>query len=157
MAEQRKKSASLLLTVGSINISLELFAALLWPERSSDDGEYRVRIDGRWYSPENKYTFLKADAVGQLVARLLEGKKEFQEEARPTYPKHQRVRVHAGECVEGMPLKTLSGFICAPPFRGVDGRWRVYVLTADGTHEHLCHDVEPLRRHASRSPIELNG
>jgi len=145
MAEQRKKTASILLTMGSKNISIELFRADLWPECSSKDGEFRLRIDGRWYSPEGKYTFLKAAAIGELTARLLEGKDGFEEEPAPAFPKNQRVRVHVGECLDGLPMYCLSGFIFAPPFRGVDGRWRAYVTTPDGTQAHLCHDIEPLQ------------
>ena len=146
MAEQRKKSASILLYADGKIISVELFVASLWPKHSSVDGEYRIRIDGRWYSPEGKYTFVKFAAIGELVARLLEGKEEFQEETMPEFQKNQRVRVHMGECLESLPIYTLSGYVFAPPFRGVDGRWRAYVTTPDGTQAHLCHDIEAMPR-----------
>lgn len=145
MAEQRQKTHHLLLTTGGKHTALELFDAREWPNQSSNDGECRVRIDGRWYSPAGKYTFLSPAAVGALVARLLAGQEVFAEEAPPVALKpRQRVRVHFGDCVGSMPVRTTRGFVAAPQYRGVDGRWYVAVSTFDGTQAYLRHDVEPV-------------
>lgn len=148
MAEQRRKTHHILLSTGSKVTALELFDARLWPGQTSDDGEFRVRIDGCWYSPAGKYTFLTFAAVGALVARLLSGQDAFVEEARPPVSLRpgQRVSVDLGDCVGSVPLRTEGGFVAAPPYRGVDGRWYVYVRTYDGTASYPCHDVQPAGR-----------
>lgn len=147
MAESRQKAHHVLLSTDGKNTALELFDAALWPEKTSNDGEMRVRIDGKWYSPAGKYTFLPPLAVGELVARILSGLELFEDEAPPVALKPpQRVRVSFGECVEGLPVQSQSGHVAAPPFRAVDGRWYVHVFVFGGTRAFPCHDVEPLRR-----------
>ena len=146
MAEQRQKTHHILLSTEGKNITLELFDAREWPDRSSNDNEFRVRIDGKWYSAAGKYTFLPYDAVGRLIASLLSGQELLVEEPAPVYGRHQRVRVHFGECVGSMPLQSQQGFVAAPPYRGVDGRWYVPVSVFGGTEVYLCHDVEPVGR-----------
>ena len=81
MAEQRKKSSSILLNIDGKNISLELFPSEEWPNEPSGEGLFRVRIDGKWHSPFGKYTFMTMSRVGELVAGLLAG--HMQQADRP--------------------------------------------------------------------------
>jgi hypothetical protein len=74
------------------------------------------------------------------------GLEAFEEEAAPDFKSRQRVKVHAGECSGGLPLCTTGGRVAAPPYRGVDGRWYVHVLTFGGVAAYPCFDVEPMRR-----------
>lgn len=144
MAEKRKKSSSILLVLDGKTLSLELFDAALWPERSSTEGLYRVRLDGRWYAPAGKYTFLPLCAVGELVARLLSQEAPLMEEERPGLRMRQRVRVLFGDCAAGVPLQKRLAFTLSPPWRGVDGRWHVFVGLDGYVREVPCHDIEPL-------------
>ena len=147
MAESRQKTHHILLATGGKNTAVELFDAALWPDKSSNDGEMRARIDGKWYCPAGKYTFLPPSAVGALIASLLSGQDAPEEEAPPVALKtSQSVRVHFGECVGSIPLQSQRGFVAAPPYRGIDGRWYVFVSVFGGTQAFLCHDVEPSRR-----------
>ncbi|MDL2315480.1 hypothetical protein LJC59_00155 [Desulfovibrio sp. OttesenSCG-928-A18] len=146
MAEQRQKTHHILLSTDGKNITLELFDARLWPDKSSADNEFRVRIDGKWYSPAGKYTFLPYAAVGGLVSRLLSGREIFEDDPAPALRVKQRVRVHFGDCIDGIPMRCTGGFIAAPPYRGVDGRWYVAVSVFGGTETFLCHDVEAAGR-----------
>ena len=125
---------------------MELFDAREWPEKSSNDNEFRVRIDGKWHSPMGKYTFLSHEAVGRLVAALMSGQELPENEQPPDLATRQRVRVFFGDCVDSIPVRSQRGFVAAPPFRGIDGRWYVAVSTFDGTETYLCHDVESIRR-----------
>lgn len=142
MAEQRQKKHHILLCVDGKNITLELYEANLWPQCSSREDEYRVRIDGRWHASAGKFTFLPLPAVGALVAALLAGEKPLEEEAPPRLLRHMLVRVACGECIDGLPCETLQGYIIAAPFRGIDGRWYVDVLAGAQVIRALCHDVE---------------
>ena len=73
MAEPRKKTHSILLSISGRMVSLELFDACLWPDQNTTEGLFRVRIEGKWYSPNGKYTFLSFSAVGGLVAQIMAG------------------------------------------------------------------------------------
>lgn len=142
MAEERKKSHHILLSTDGKNTTLELFDAREWPEKSCDDGEFRVRIDGRWHCPMGKYTFLSHNAVGELISRILAGEKGSEVPDPPQMHAHQSVRVHFGECEGSMPLRSERGFVTAPPILGFDGRWYAPVSTFGGTMYHLCHDIQ---------------
>ena len=147
MAESRQKTHHILLSTDGKNITLELFDAREWPDQSSNDNEFRVRIDGKWYSPAGKYTFLPYAAVGLLFASLLSGQEPVEEETPPvTLQPRQRVRVHFGDCVRSIPSRTTQGYVAAPPYRGIDGRWHVPVSTFDGIQAFPCHDVEAVGR-----------
>jgi hypothetical protein len=146
MAESRQKKHHILLATDGKNIVLELFEAGLWPAQSSNDGQFRVRIDGKWYSPVGKYAFLHYAAVGALIARLLSGQEAFEEEAPPAVTKNQRVRVHYGECIRSIPLSSELGWTVAPPYRGIDGNWYVFVRTVGGTAAYPCCDVDVIKR-----------
>ncbi|MEG2172353.1 MAG: hypothetical protein RRY29_03735 [Desulfovibrionaceae bacterium] len=129
MAEQRKKSHSILLTINSKVVSLELYDAALWPAVSSVDGTFRVRIDGCWHcSTGGKYSFLTMHAVAELIATLCNGGTVPMPAPTPTgFYRKARVRVHFGECVEGIPLRCTLGSVLELPLRGEDGRWWVWV------------------------------
>lgn len=142
MAEQRQKIHHILLSTDGKNTALELFDAREWSKQSSNDGEVRIRINGKWHSPMGKYTFLTMDAVGGLVATLLNGVTPPEEETPPPFTVGQSVRVYFGECEQSIPLRSERGFVAAPPYMGIDGRWYVAVSIFGGTHAHLCHDVE---------------
>ena len=147
MAESRKKSRSISLRTESKIISVELFDAARWPDHSSEEGLFRVKIDGRWYCPAGKYTFLPYSAVGSLIARLLSGLEVFDEEQAPAFKANQRVKCHHSECIDGMPVRSEIGWTVSPPYRGIDGRWYVFVLMGeDGIQAFPVHDVELVGR-----------
>lgn len=144
MADSRQKTHHILLATGGKNTTLELFDSRLWPGKSSNDGEFRVRINSKWHSPAGKYTFLSMAAVERLIGTILTGKALPEEEPVPDFYVSQPVRVHFGECVASMPLQSEMGRVAAPPYRGIDGRCYVAVTTFGGTTAHLCHDVTPV-------------
>ena len=144
MAEKRKKSHAILLTIGGKPVSVELFDALLWPEKSSTEGLFRVRIDGKWYCPAGKYSFLTLTAVGDLVAQLLSEDNPLVESARPALTMRQRVKVHYGDCVGGLPMQSRVVTVQSPPWRCVDGRWHIFVGIDGYIRSVPCSDVEAL-------------
>lgn len=145
MAEERKKTHSILLTLEGKNTLIELFDSALWSERTSSEGDMRVRIDGKWYCPMGKYTFLTTAAIGDLIARMLSGGEIFEEESAPIdLGVHSRVRVHYGECIDSMPMQTTRGFVSAPAYRAMDGKWYIPVSIYGGIKTFPCHDVEPV-------------
>lgn len=148
MADTRTKTHTILLSVNSKKIMLELFDANLWPDQNTGDNLYRVRIDGRWHAPMGKYTFLTLAAVGELTALLLTGGMPVEPEAAPEWMrKGVEVRAHYGECLEGLPVRTLRGYIADSPQLGPDGRWYVLCsLYTKGRRFVPAADVEPLRR-----------
>ena len=144
MAEPRKKSRSILLNADGRKVFLELFDATLWPKRSSTEGLWRVRMDGKWHCPEGKWSFLTAVAVAELVSDIIAGDMPCLEEERPRLHMRQRVKVLYGECVGGLPLQERYACGQSPPWRGADGRWHVFVSFQDGYIRPVpCHDVEP--------------
>ena len=151
MAEKREKTYAVLLSPDGKKdgrkISLEVFDAALWPQKTSDEGLYRVRIDGAWYTAAGKYTFITMAALGELVAKLLAGQDLFEEEPAPELKTRQRVRVYYGEAVGGLPIHCEQGFTCAPPHRGIDGQWYVHVHTyGSGTIAVPLYDIELMGR-----------
>ena len=147
MADTRPKAHHIALTIDGKTVAVELFDTREWPEQSSNDGEYRVRIDRKWYSPAGRYTFLSGSAVGDLIGRLLSGQDLPEEEQAPMeFKPSQRVRVYEGECMDSLPLHCTSGIVAAPPIRDVGGRWRIPVFTPDGTNYYPLHDVEAVGR-----------
>lgn len=148
MAEERIKTGTILLSVNSKKITLELFPADAWPAQNTGDNLYRVRIDGRWYCALGKYTFLTLAAVGELVASLLAGGVPVEPEALPEWiRKGVEVRAQYGECLEGMPLNAYRGYILADAQLGPDGRWYVLCqLCGKGRCFIPAADVTPVRR-----------
>lgn len=143
MAESRRKSHSILLSAdGKTIASLELFPADQWPEKTSIEGLYRVRVDGQWYTPNGKYSFLPMTAVAELTARLMAGDGPIISEPEPDLDRHQKVMVRKGICLETLPLEAEIGWTAAPAHLGPDGRWYVWVQLADGLEIFPAHDVE---------------
>lgn len=154
MAEQRQKKHHILLCVDGKNITLELYPAALWPQCSSREDEYRVRIDGRWHSPTGKFSFLSMSAVGALVASLLAGGVPLEEETPPPLVRHLLVSVACGDCLDGMPFNSRKGYVIADPFRGADGRWYVDVLVGAQAMRALCHDVDPVEDRRNKKLLQ---
>lgn len=140
MAEQRKKTDSILLRTGGKILSLELFPSDQWPEENGGEGLFRVRIDDVWYCPTGKYSFLTRSAVGDLVAMLLQGD-EIAEEAAPHLPLKADVSVY----LEDVNANEI-GSVRVGPYQKRDGRWYVQVwVFGKGVREFCCNDVT-LRR-----------
>ena len=143
MAESKQKTHHVLLSTDGKKTTVELFNASLWPDKSSNDGEFRIRINGKWYCAAGKFTFLPYRAVGELISTILAGGVLHESEKKLSALRvHQRVRVHYGECFSSTPCFATNGLVVAPPFRGVDGRWRVFVSAAGETRDYLLHDVD---------------
>jgi hypothetical protein len=142
MAESRSKSHHVLLSTDGKTTTLELYDAALWPDKTSGDGMFRVRIDGRWYSAAGKYTFLTLRAVGDLIARILSGDPLFDDLLMPDIPINTRVTVHYGDCILSVPERCEGGWTVAPPFRAVDGNFYVFVSTCGGVSAYPLHDVD---------------
>lgn len=148
MSEKRQKTHSILLRTGGkgegIPVSLELFAAHLWPDQAGDDGLWRVRIDDVWHcktaAESDKFTFLTLTAVGELVASLLAGDAPRVEPV-PYLPYKADVRVHLTE-----ELSPQRGSVHAPPHQEKDGRWWVWVwIFGRGPVKFPCNDVILIR------------
>lgn len=141
MAEQRKKSESILLRTESKIISLELFLSDQWPEENGAGGLYRVRINDVWHCPTGKYSFLTRSAVGELVAALLNNGEPPHDEPVPYLPVKADVRVHLDE----YPYSCL-GSVKVEPYQKRDGRWYAQVwMFGRGVRELCCCDVTLLR------------
>lgn len=140
MAEQRKKTDSILLRAGGKTLSLELFPSGEWPEENGGQGLFRVRINDAWHCPAGKYSFLTRAAIGELVAALLNGGEVPEEESAPYLPEGSDVKVYLDDTLSGA-----FGVIKVPPYQRRDGRWRVQVRIPGRTAEFLCNDVTLLR------------
>lgn len=142
MAEQRKKTHGILLRVNSKIISLELFDAAQWPNRASAEGLWRVRVDGAWHAPTDKYSFLTIQAVGELLVALLTGGAAcLQAEPAPWLPWKAEVSIY----LESEPDST-RGSVHAPPHQEADGRWWVWVwVYSRGPIKLPCDDVKLIR------------
>ncbi len=140
MAEQRKKSDSILLRVQGKTISLELYPSSEWPERVGE-GLFRVRLDGQWHCPTGKYSFLTPAAVGELVAALLRGGQPPDEEAAPHFPAKADVKVFVGE-----EILAETGSVAVAPYQKRDGRWYAQVWCfGRGVRELCCDDMVLIR------------
>lgn len=126
MAEQRKKVSSILLSLEGKTISLEVFDATLWPKQGGITELYRVRIDGKWYSPTGKYSFLSLRAVSDLACCLLLGK-DVPKEIAP--PKGLDFNTRISTCISGVKE---HGWVLAPPYLGQDARYWIWVLLPSG-------------------------
>lgn len=134
MAEQRKKSASLLLRTEGKSTSLELFPSDQWPDEAGGEGLHRVRVDDQWHCPTGKYSFLTLSAIGELVASLLAGGGVPPDAAAPYLPYKADVKAHTPDAV-------LRGNVKVAPYQKRDGRWYCQVWVMGGPREFLCDDV----------------
>lgn len=129
MAERRKKIAAFCLKTEAKNTKIEIFDACDWPDGES--GFVRVRLDGKWVEGTGSArTYLNADAVSELVRRLLL-------EQRIMAPAPEKPTFSVGDVVgvEGPPFDE-DGFgwgtqtarvLSAEPVFGHDSRWYVAV------------------------------
>lgn len=127
MAEQRKKTASVLLSVdGNPPVSLECFPAEQWPAAGGVPGLFRVRQGGKWLRGHGgeKYHFMTPEALGGHMAQLLCG---HEPAPAPDLPVGTPVRVPNGNTFAGLPLYDATR-TATPPFQAADGRWHVHVL-----------------------------
>lgn len=140
MAEQRKKSGSILLRTEGKTVSLELFPADQWPEEngtSSHGGLFRVRIDDVWHCPTGKYSFLTRSAIGELMAALLNGGELPDEEPAPYLPLKADVAVYLEDF-----LSNEIGNVKVEPYQKRDGRWYCQIwVFGRGAMEFCCNDV----------------
>lgn len=137
MAEQRKKTDSILLRTEGKNVSLKLFPASQWPEENGGDGLFRVRIDEVWHCPTGKYSFLTLTAIGELVAALLNGGELPEEEPEPYLPIKADVSVYLEDS-----FSSEIGSVRAEPYQKRDGRWYCQVwVFGRGVMELCCNDV----------------
>ncbi len=147
MAEQRKKSHSVLLVVNGKQASLELYPAGLWPEQAWVEGAYRLRIDGKWHCAPDKYTFLTARRVGEHIALLLEGGDLPAPPPRPEGLFEARL-LHVSGFTSGGDIVEGPGWALCPPHLGADGNWRIWCCVPDVARRvlALCDDVTIVRR-----------
>ena len=141
MAEQRKKSGSILLRTEGKTVSLELFPADQWPEENGGKGLFRVRINDVWHCPTGKYSFLTHSAIGELVAALLNGGELPEEEPAPFLPLKADVSIYLDDSSSNE-----IGNVRAEPYQKRDGRWYAQIwVFGRGVMELCCNDVT-LRR-----------
>lgn len=141
MAEQRKKSNSILLRTEGKTVSLELFPADQWPEENGGEGLFRVRMNDVWHCSTGKYSFLTRSAVGELVAALLNGGELPEEESAPYLPEKADVSVYLEDSSSNE-----IGSVRADPYQKRDGRWYCQIwVFGRGVMELCCNDVT-LRR-----------
>lgn len=149
MAEVRKKSHRILLSVHGKNTRIDLFESTQWKQAEGEEGLYRVWVDGKWHSPAGKYTFLTTDKVGELCASILSGASLSADSVTtPQLCKGQEVRVEYGEIVDGIPIQTGRGIIMdEPQLSPLDGRWYVEVrISGVGWRFVLADNVRPWRQ-----------
>ena len=141
MAEQRKKTDSILLRTGGKIINMELFASSEWAEQTERQDLFRIRINDVWHCPTGKYSFFTLQAIGQLVATILNNGELPLAEPAPHLPAKADVRVYLGE--DCLPQ---SGKVSVAPYQKCDGRWYVGVwVFGKGQLELCCDDVTLIR------------
>lgn len=105
-------------------------------------GLYRVKVDREWMRTEaEKYLFLTPAAALEVAVRS--AGLGLQEQQAPQVRHHDRVRVPVRD-EETSREWTEKGFASSPPFQGVDGRWRIFVLVSSGVREVLCEVVDKI-------------
>jgi hypothetical protein len=103
---------------------LELSPAELY---GGEAGLYRVRIDRRWIdTPEGKPCFFDRARLADLIVARAFGEAAPLPAAAPNLPRNSRVTVAFEH--DGTP-RSEGVFTATPPWRGVDGRWYVFVMT----------------------------
>jgi hypothetical protein len=103
-------------------------------------GLYRIKVDREWMRTESeKYLFLTTLAALELAVRS--AGLGPQEQPAPMIRHHDRVRVPVRDEEIGREWQE-KGFAASPPFQGVDGRWRMFVLVSGGVKVVLCDELE---------------
>lgn len=118
-------------------VKLRLYDAALF---GGPVGLYRVKVGRGWMRTETeKYLFMTPPAALELAARS--AGLGLPEQAAPQIRHHDRVTVKVGVDDAGRD-RLERGFVTTPPFQGVDGRWKVFVLVSGGVKEVLCDGIE---------------
>jgi hypothetical protein len=153
MAEKRKKLGSILLRFRGKTRNFDVFPAEQWPDQHEADlGLYRLCeytwVDGKrrekWFSiGGQKYTFVTAEALGQLVAKGLTepGWLEALERPAPKFRTKDWVRWYG-------PHYTSRLFrLGSDPFLWLDGQWRVLISDLRlGRQMVCCNELVPVDR-----------
>lgn len=147
MSDRRPKIASILLKIRGKSCQITLYDFALFSGEVEDQGLFRVKLDGRWYSPDEKYTAFGPAAVAEMVRRRLAGEADC-----PPRPQglDKAVRVYAHWDAEGDDPGCGMVWTRTPPHLGADGRWWIWV---DGPRCVRCEDVRILDRVRGRAEI----
>lgn len=140
MSDRRQKIASLLLKIRGKTCQIFLYDFADFSREAEDEGLYRVRINGRWHSPDEKYTAFGPAAVAEMVRRRLAG--EADSTPRPE-GLDKPVRVYAHWRPDGDDPGCGMVWTRTPPHLGADGQWWIWV---DGPRCVRCEDVRILDR-----------
>ena len=118
-------------------VKLRLYAAEAF---GGPIGLFRVKVCREWMRTDaEKYLYMTPPAALELAARS--AGLGLPEQAAPQIRHHDRVSVKTGVDEWGRDRRE-KGFVSTPPFQGVDGRWRVFVLVFGGVMEVLCDELQ---------------
>lgn len=147
MSDRRPKIASILLKIRGKSCQITLYDFVLFSREIEDQGLFRVKLDGRWYSPDEKYTAFGPAAVAEMVRCRLAGEADC-----PPRPQglDKAVRVYAHWDAEGDDPGCGMVWTRTPPHLGADCRWWIWV---DGPRCVRCEDVPILDRVRDRAEI----
>jgi len=150
MAEQRKKSMSILLWFPGKPkpTKLEPFPAEQWPDQpGAEPGLFRVRLNGRWLDGrdasggESGPLFFTWAGVAGLMARSTGDPELASLDAKPPRIR-RRQRVRYSPVDPDKAHLSRQTWTMTDPFQALDGRWRCMVV---GEPEPvLCDDLEVL-------------
>lgn len=123
----------------SIATADETVKVRLYPagEFGGPDGLYRLKIGRTWAQTDQKYVFFTAGAALEFAARY--AGLEQEPLPCPSLSRQSRVRVAVPDGDGGAVVEKC--FAHSPPFQGMDGRWRIFVLTSRGVRDYLCDEV----------------
>lgn len=125
-------------------ILFEYHSASQWPRQSSNEHLFRLKINRNWYCPVGKYSFFTLEKILELVAQTIAGDmKIFLALPKPpTIDIKKKVKVHCGECIDGLPIETERAWAAAPPHQEPTGRWHAWVHLSSGLTKVSMDDVE---------------
>ena len=136
MSDPNKRTASVLLKIQGKTRCVYLYDFAQFTGQKEDEGKFRVKIDGSWYSPDGKYTAFSSVALAVLLTDLIGGLPP------PPPPDIQPgTRVYAHWQGDDDELCCGMAWTKTPPHLGIDGRWYVWL---DGNRLARCEDVRPL-------------
>lgn len=136
MSDPNDKSASILLKIRGKMRRVFLYDFAQFTRQNDDAGLFRVKIDGKWYSPNGKYTAFSPTALAALLVSMIGG-------TQPPPPPDIRpgTRVYAHWQGDDDDLCCGMAWTKTPPHLGLDGRWYVWL---DGNRLARCDDVRSL-------------
>jgi hypothetical protein len=132
MAKKPKKTFTVLLKFQGKTAKVEFFPAWQFGDLLSNPHEkatwrFRIRLDGKWYSPTGeKYVFFDMEAAFHSLAALMFGRPA--PALPPEWMNNQRVAVLNGNVYPGVGLMRDITFTKTKPFLAQDGRWMVFVV-----------------------------